>query len=58
MAVRLLVDVVMITLVTVDVPKANKNRFGLPSGTMKPDSISNGIRDVSSIDVLAISKDG
>ncbi len=58
MAVRLLVDVVITTLVTVDVPKANKNRFGLPSGTTKPDSISKGIRDDSSIDVLATSEDG
>lgn len=58
MAVSVLVEVEITTLVTVDVPKARRNRFGLPSGTIKPDSISSGIKDDSSTGVLATSKDG
>jgi hypothetical protein len=58
MAVRVLVDVVMTMLVRVDVPKAKRNLFGLPSGTVKPDSTSNGIREDSSIGVFATSKVG
>ena len=44
MAVKVLVEVVMTRLVTVDVPKASKNRLAsVPSGTENPDWTSNGI---------------
>lgn len=56
-AVRLLVEVIMTTLVIVDVPAANKNLLGPPSGKTKPDSISNGIRDNLTLEVFCSSLD-
>ena len=48
----------MTILVTVDVPKDNKKRSGLPSGKEKPDSIWRGIMDDSSADLLTTSITG
>jgi hypothetical protein len=48
----------MTTLVTVDVPKDNKKRSGLPSGKEKPDSICRGTTDDSSVDLLVTSMVG
>lgn len=48
----------MTRLVTVDVPKDKRNRFGLPSGKAKPDSISRGITEVFSTGIFTISMVG
>jgi hypothetical protein len=44
--------------VIVDVPNANKKRLGLPSGTEKPDAISNGTIEDSSMGALMTSTVG
>jgi hypothetical protein len=51
MAVRLTVDVVTITLVRVETPNDTKKRLApTPSGSEKPDSISNGITESAAMD--------
>lgn len=54
-AVKLTVEYETTRLVTVDVPKDSKNRLGLPSGRVKPDSISRGIIDDWSTGLLITS---
>ena len=59
MAVRVLVEVEMLRLVTVEVPKANKKRSDeIPSGRVKPDWISNGMTASSVTGTLATSATG